>query len=146
MQLEYGLVGAWRSLVAHLVWDQRVEGSNPFAPTILQGLAGQEPLTLSLLRDSCATFSVIPSMCHPQHHRAITGFEHGVGRLEPTGPESALLQSNAGMTSAVTPAIRFQLVALDDRGLDPRASAFRMVPCTRSSSLPTSWARKRSTR
>ena len=26
--------GAWRSLVAHLVWDQRVAGSNPAAPTI----------------------------------------------------------------------------------------------------------------
>ena len=26
--------GAWRRLVAHLVWDQGVEGSNPFAPTI----------------------------------------------------------------------------------------------------------------
>ena len=28
------LVGAWRSLGAHLVWDQGVEGSNPFSPTI----------------------------------------------------------------------------------------------------------------
>ena len=28
------LVGAWRSLVAHLHGVQRVEGSNPFAPTI----------------------------------------------------------------------------------------------------------------
>ena len=25
--------GAWRSLVAHLLWEQGVEGSNPFAPT-----------------------------------------------------------------------------------------------------------------
>ncbi len=27
-------VGAWRSLVAHMVWDHGAEGSNPFAPTI----------------------------------------------------------------------------------------------------------------
>ena len=27
--------GAWRSLVAHLLWEQRVGGSNPSAPTIL---------------------------------------------------------------------------------------------------------------
>ena len=26
-------VGVWRSLVAHLLWEQGVEGSNPFAPT-----------------------------------------------------------------------------------------------------------------
>jgi hypothetical protein len=28
-------VGEWRSLVAHLVWDQRVAGSNPVSPTII---------------------------------------------------------------------------------------------------------------
>ena len=28
------LVGVWRSLVAHLLWEQRVGGSNPSAPTI----------------------------------------------------------------------------------------------------------------
>ena len=28
-------IGAQRSLVAHLVWDQRVAGSNPAAPTII---------------------------------------------------------------------------------------------------------------
>ena len=31
--------GEWRSLVAHLVWDQRVEGSNPFSPTIFMNKA-----------------------------------------------------------------------------------------------------------
>jgi hypothetical protein len=28
------IVGAWRSLVAHLPWAQGVAGSNPVAPTI----------------------------------------------------------------------------------------------------------------
>ena len=28
------LVGVWRSLVAHLVWDQGVQGSNPCTPTM----------------------------------------------------------------------------------------------------------------
>lgn len=28
----------WRNLVAHLVWDQRVAGSNPVIPTIYSGM------------------------------------------------------------------------------------------------------------
>ena len=27
--------GEWRSLVAHLLWEQRVAGSNPVSPTIV---------------------------------------------------------------------------------------------------------------
>jgi hypothetical protein len=29
------MIGAWRSLVAHLLWEQRVAGSNPAAPTMI---------------------------------------------------------------------------------------------------------------
>ena len=31
-------VGEWRSLVAHLFWEQRVAGSNPVSPTIFSNL------------------------------------------------------------------------------------------------------------
>ena len=33
LHLGQGQVGEWRSLVAHLLWEQRVAGSNPVSPT-----------------------------------------------------------------------------------------------------------------
>ena len=35
MKKGYLIFGAWRSLVAHLFWEQGVGGSNPLAPTNL---------------------------------------------------------------------------------------------------------------
>ena len=42
--------GVQRRLVAHLVWDQRVEGSNPFTPTILVSLAQSVEHQIVVLR------------------------------------------------------------------------------------------------
>jgi hypothetical protein len=38
-----GLRGAWRSLVAHLLWEQGVGGSNPLAPTAKAGGTTRTP-------------------------------------------------------------------------------------------------------
>src|SRR5687767_6956707 len=38
-----GLGGAWRSLVAHLLWEQGVGGSNPLAPTAKWARPLREP-------------------------------------------------------------------------------------------------------
>jgi hypothetical protein len=40
--MKFTVFGAWRSLVAHLLWEQGVGGSNPLAPTIFLG-AGSRP-------------------------------------------------------------------------------------------------------
>ena len=34
--------GVWRSLVAHLLWEQGVGGSNPSTPTTFSGRAGPD--------------------------------------------------------------------------------------------------------
>ncbi len=34
--------GEWRSLVAHLLWEQRVAGSNPVSPTIAGPVTGPD--------------------------------------------------------------------------------------------------------
>jgi hypothetical protein len=39
-------VGTWRSLVAHLLWEQRVAGSNPAVPTSYFNMIAISGLTL----------------------------------------------------------------------------------------------------
>jgi hypothetical protein len=36
------MIGEWRSLVAHLLWEQRVAGSNPVSPTTFSPLGQVE--------------------------------------------------------------------------------------------------------
>ena len=44
--------GVWRSLVAHLLWEQRVAGSNPVSPTKLeaQRISKANPQTPNVVR------------------------------------------------------------------------------------------------
>ena len=61
--------GAWRSLVAHLLWEQRVAGSNPAAPTnFLNGLEG---MGADDSESGFATDSESSAQCWPRV-RAIT--------------------------------------------------------------------------
>jgi hypothetical protein len=49
---ECGINGVWRSLVAHLVWDQRVVGSSPTTPTNIvfnYGVVGDHDMITSVL-------------------------------------------------------------------------------------------------
>jgi hypothetical protein len=55
-----GLGGAWRSLVAHLLWEQGVGGSNPLAPTAK--LAGP-------IREPCGCSSTV----EPQPSKLVMG-------------------------------------------------------------------------
>jgi hypothetical protein len=38
-------IGAWRSLVAHLLWEQGVVGSNPAAPIEISPLGAKQGLS-----------------------------------------------------------------------------------------------------
>jgi hypothetical protein len=47
--MAFGEGGEWRSLVAHLLWEQRVAGSNPVSPTTFHGHSCQIAELESLL-------------------------------------------------------------------------------------------------
>jgi hypothetical protein len=55
-----GLGGAWRSLVAHLLWEQGVGGSNPLAPTAKLA---------RLIREPCGCSSTV----EPQPSKLVMG-------------------------------------------------------------------------
>ena len=59
-------VGAWRSPVAHLLWEQGVGGSNPLAPTILINnlqphcMAAQIDVRNDVRKDSVSRVHFVP--------------------------------------------------------------------------------------
>ncbi len=81
--------GAWRSLVAHLVWDQGVAGSNPVAPTIFEGIPDGIPFSYLL-------FQADKSLQN--------GRPFGVNRL--SHPENKAVLQNLQDSSPRTPGVR----------------------------------------
>ena len=59
--------GAWRSLVAHLLWEQRVAGSNPVAPTTRVWFNGR---TSAFQADDAGSIPVTRSMNEQQARTA----------------------------------------------------------------------------
>jgi hypothetical protein len=74
-------VGAWRSLVAHLLWEQRVGGSNPSAPTSQGG-----PF---MTRNSSRGPPAISAYAIEEHGHALGAYgalaERGLFRRRPDG-------------------------------------------------------------
>ena len=54
--------GEQRSLVAHLVWDQGVEGSNPFSPTIFLLKKNFPPFLFLNKKPAFEIFSTTPGV------------------------------------------------------------------------------------
>src|SRR5439155_18888119 len=70
--------GAWRSLVAHLLWEQDVGGSNPLAPTIVGAPLGDTPILQGASnRWRGRASSGRPRMpCNPGPRRCANGFSN----------------------------------------------------------------------
>ena len=71
-----GLGGAWRSLVAHLLWEQGVGGSNPLAPTAKLTGPRREPRGCSSTVEPQPSKLVMgvrfpsPALAHPARSKA----------------------------------------------------------------------------
>ena len=71
-----GLGGAWRSLVAHLLWEQGVGGSNPLAPTAKLARPLREPCGCSSTVEPQPSKLVMgvrfpsPALAHPARSKA----------------------------------------------------------------------------
>ncbi len=73
-----GLRGAWRSLVAHLLWEQGVGGSNPLAPTARAG---------GIKRISAKPPRGCSSTVEPQPSKLVMGVRFPSPALAPSGQE-----------------------------------------------------------
>ena len=85
-----GLGGAWRSLVAHLLWEQGVGGSNPLAPTAK--LAGSR-------REPCGCSSTV----EPQPSKLVMGVRFPSPALAQHSSKSARRQASPDDLSAFQP-------------------------------------------
>ena len=72
------LVGTWRSLVAHLLWEQGVGGSNPLVPTMVLG------------GNSRTAQAGVAQLVELQPSKLVVAGSNPVARSSPVGPEAGM--------------------------------------------------------
>src|SRR5215216_7321103 len=102
-----GLGGAWRSLVAHLLWEQGVGGSNPLAPIAKLARPLREPCGCSSTVEPQPSKLVMgvrfpsPALAHPARSKAAAigrklsiTVNPGSTGITPCSPSTPILQKN----------------------------------------------------